>query len=674
MSIPSVPSEVRKPPYLTVLAAIGGLALAVAGCGSDPPPGEATVGAGGSDSGVAGAAGAGVAGAGVAGGASVGGAGFDASGHGLPGSTPGTWTYLVYLLADNELEPYLLQDLEDLMQVGSGEKLTILAQIDRAEGGSDASIGGLPDFTEAKRVRVEPGRLSELASLGELDLAASGTLSDFVRWGIEAAPADHYALVLRDHGGAFGRFGADASEPSDGMSLPELTLALDVALAATGMRGPLDLIGFDACLLGAWEVATALSGRAHFLLASEDVAPAHGWNHLPISLLKSGGDATALGAALIDGYTERATQQGTLARATLSLTDLSRTSALSDRIAELASTLGQSGVSEHAAAIGRSRAKVGAFGSIPRGGSASMVDLRRWSRALADAEPTLAPQVEALHAALDQAVVDRTQGDAYPGVGGLSIYFPIVDALYQDGYGELTGVDAWRNFVGQYHAAGLSLGEAPSFAPSNERAVVDVLASSVRVRGALLPGSFDDLASGTIDVGLLGDDGLARILGETPATLGPAGVLSGEWNQRIVRLSQGEAFDYASFVIEQASSGVQTLSVPLQYSAGGEPSTVVLMIAVDAAGRVLSQRRYASVNGAWAEHVAAPGSTLVTVLPTLTPNGGQVESVPQSVTFDGEAELQVEFVTLPPGSNLFVRLRATDYGGQWSAIDNTASL
>jgi hypothetical protein len=65
---------------------------------------------------------------------------------------------------------------------------------------------------------------------------------------------------------------------------------------------------------------------------------------------------------------------------------------------------------------------------------------------------------------------------------------------------------------------------------------------------------------------------------------------------------------------------------------------------------------------------------LVTVLPTLTPNGGQVESVPQSVTFDGEAELQVEFVTLPPGSNLFVRLRATDYGGQWSAIDNTASL
>jgi hypothetical protein len=665
MSIPTAPS-------LTVLAAIGGLALAVAGCGSDSPSDGATVGAGGSGAGAAAVAGAG-------GEASVGGAGFDAAGHGLPGSTPGTWTYLVYLLADNELEPYLLQDLEDLMQVGSGEKLTILAQIDRAEGGSDAGIGGLPDFTDAKRVRVEPGRLSEFASLGELDLAASGTLSDFVRWGIEAAPADHYALVLRDHGGAFGRFGADASELSDGMSLPELTLALDVALAATGMRGPLDLIGFDACLLGAWEVAAALSGRAHYLLASEDVAPAHGWNQLPISLLKSGGDAAALGAALIDGYAERAAERGTLARATLSLTDLSRISAVSDRIAELATslsgdTIGSNGASEHAVAIGRSRARVGAFGSIPRGPSASMVDLRRWSRALADAEPTLAPQVEALHDALNLAVIDRTQGDAYPGLGGLSIYFPIVDALYHDGYSDLRGVDAWRNFVGQYHAAGLSLGEAPSFAPSNERAVVDVLASSVRVRGALLPGSFDNLASGTIDVGLLGSDGLARILGETPASLGAAGVLSGEWDQRVLQLSQGDAIDYASFVIEQSSSGVQTLSVPLQYTAGGEPSTVVLMIAVDAAGRVLSQRRYASVNGAWAEHVAAPGSTLVTLLPTLTPNGGQAESVPQSVTFDGQAELDVEFVTVPPGSNLFVRLRATDYGGKWTAIDNTASL
>lgn len=560
------------------------------------------------------------------------------------------------------------------MQVGSGGNLTILAQIDRAEGGSDAAIGGLPDFTTTKRVRVEAGRLSELSDLGELNLSASGTLSDFMRWGIEAAPADHYAVVLRDHGGAFGRFGTDASEQSDGISLPELTRGIDIALAATGMRGPFDLIGFDACLLGAWEVGVALSGRAHYMLASEEVAPAHGWNQLPIGMLSSGGDARALGAALIKGYAERAAEHGTEARATLALTDLSRISAVSDRIAELTSTIAGDGVAAHAAAIGRSRASIGTFGSIPHGGSASMVDLRRWSQLLASAEPRLAPPVEALHAALGEAVVERTQGDAYPSAGGLSIYFPIVDALYQDGYGELGGVDAWRTFVGEYHAAALSLGAAPSFAESNPRAVIDALAGSLRVRGTLRPGSYDNLAAGSIDVGLLGDDGLARILGETPAALGAAGVLSGEWDQRVLRISQGDRFDYASFVREQSSGGVQTLSVPLEYSEGGEASTIVLMLAVDAEGRVLGQRRYGSSEGAWAEHVPAPGSTLVTLVPTLAPGSGEAENVPQSVVFDGQGELQIEFVTLPPGTNVFVRVRATDYGGQWSAIDNTSTL
>jgi hypothetical protein len=98
------------------------------------------------------------------------------------------------------------------------------------------------------------------------------------------------------------------------------------------------------------------------------------------------------------------------------------------------------------------------------------------------------------------------------------------------------------------------------------------------------------------------------------------------------------------------------------------------MIAIDAGGQVLGQRRYTSIDGAWAEHVAAPGSTFVTLVPTLTPDGADVQSAPQSVVFDAQADLAVELVALPPGSEVFVRLRATDYGGQWSAIDNTSAL
>src|SRR5690606_27746516 len=143
----------------------------------------------------------------------------------------------------------------------------------------------------------------------------------------------------------------DASHASDGMRLPELSRALDVAMASTAMRGPLDLVGFDACLLGAWEVAVALSGRAHYLLASEEVAPAHGWNHRPVAMLKAGGDALSLGAALIDAYSERAAQEGTLARATLSLTELSRLPAVSSALGELTGELTAGGAAAHAVAI-----------------------------------------------------------------------------------------------------------------------------------------------------------------------------------------------------------------------------------------------------------------------------------------------------------------------------------
>lgn len=661
------PRRARSTRSPVLVAWLGALALALAapGCSSETPPTGATVGVGGAASDAGSASGS----AGSLGGApsDV----FEPTGHGLPGATPGSWTYLVYLLADNDLEAPALQALDDLMQIGSAGQVTILAQVDRAEGGSDAAIGGLPNFTTTKRVRVERGQLTELADLGELNLGASGTLSDFVRWGIEAAPADHYALVLRDHGGGWGRFGADASAQHDGMSLPELTRSLDVAIAATGLRGPLDLIGFDACLLGTWEVAVALRGRARYLLASEEVAPAHGWSHAPVAMLQQGGQPIALGSALIGAYEARARAEGTLARATLALTDLNRVRALSDAVAELARALSVGGVGEHAVAIGQSRAAVGAFGNVPRGGGASMVDLRLWALAIAEREPALSAFTDELLDALDGAVVDQLAGAAYSDAGGLSIYFPIVNAFYQAGYGELDGIDTWRRFVRDFHAAASSLAAPPTFAPSNERAVVDVAGGALTVSGALMPGGYDNLASGMLDVGLLSSDGKASILGEVPASLAPGGVLRGVWDGAFVELSQGDVRGHASYVLEHSGGELQTLAIPLEYQSGEEVSTVVLMLAVDAAGDVRSQRRYVSVNGAWGEHVPAAGSTYAALVPTLTPGAPGVSHTAPSVRFDAQSELGVELVSVPPGSHVYVRLRATDYAGQTSALDNS---
>jgi hypothetical protein len=651
---------------LALLLALGAGAW---GCGSEDEAREpasvvagAGGGSGGSASGNAGAAG---------GGSGASGSAFDPDGHGLPGAEPGTWTYLVYMLADNNLEAYALQDLEALMEVGSTGKLTILAQVDRARGESEEPIGGLASFTGAKRVRVEPGRLLALQTLGDVNQGASGTLSDFLAWGIQAAPADHYALVLWDHGGAFGRFGVDSSSgDNDGLDLTELTRAVDLSIAATGLRGPLDLIGFDACLLGTWEVAVALEGRARYLLGSEEVEPGHGWDHRAVSLLTSGAEARALGSALLSGYAAQAREQGTFARTTLALTDLRRVPAVSERIGDLTRQL-STGIEDTARLIGQSRAAVGTFGSVPRGASANMIDLQSWADQLGRRAPELQPSIAALRSALADAVVEQTQGDAHEGLGGLSVYFPPVEGLYQAGYDELAGVNVWRDFLAGFYAAAEALDTPPAFNDLNARASVTPRTDGVTVTGTLAAGSYGNLASTRLDFGVFGLDGRALFLGEQAANVSADGIVHAVWNQEVLRLSQNGRSDYASYVVEHSSPEIDTLSIPLQYSAAGQLSTVVLMLAVDASRSVLSQTYYTSVDGAWAELVPAPDSTFVALVPTLLPGASELDIVARDTVFDATASIAVEPAQLSSGSDVFVRLRATDYAGQWDFVDNS---
>ena len=50
------------------------------------------------------------------------------------------------------------------------------------------------------------------------------------------------------------------------------------------------------------------------------------------------------------------------------------------------------------------------------------------------------------------------------------------------------------------------------------------------------------------------------------------------------------------------------------------------------------------------------------------------EDVAQEATFDGREPLELEYVPLGKGTNVFVRLRATDYGGHFDSIDSSGTL
>jgi hypothetical protein len=150
--------------------------------------------------------------------------------------------------------------------------------------------------------------------------------------------------------------------------------------------------------------------------------------------------------------------------------------------------------------------------------------------------------------------------------------------------------------------------------------------------------------------------------------------VTGEWDERALQLSQGGLTDYAAYVVEHTSGGVSTLAIPLEYTDDREVSTVVLLIAVDASGNVSSQGYYQALDGAWAERAPAPGSTLAALVPTLEPDATEVEEMAQRATFDGQTPFELGYVPLGSGTEVVVRLRATDYAGNSDTIDGSGTL
>ena len=126
----------------------------------------------------------------------------------------------------------------------------------------------------AERYRVESGRITLLdGSLPQLDTTIPSTLSDFIRWGVETAPADRYILLLWDHGGGpvYG-YGYDEFQPYTA------TLTIDEIQQALKDGGVyFDLIGMDCCLMSSLEVCCALYDYCDYTLLSEDFEPGCGW-------------------------------------------------------------------------------------------------------------------------------------------------------------------------------------------------------------------------------------------------------------------------------------------------------------------------------------------------------------------------------------------------------------
>lgn len=223
----------------------------------------------------------------------------------------GTWTVMVYMAADNDLEEYAIQNVNDMERVGSSSQVSVVAQIDRSSG-YDTSNG---DWSTTRRYYITHDsdtrivNSTMISDLGKQDMADPRTLSDFIAWATTAYPADHYLLVLWDHGRGWRTRALTQTHRVvrsmfiDDSSGHEMSLN---SMAGALRAGPkLDIVLFDACLMGMVEVADALKDSSDIMVASEDNVPAGGQDYTGlISTLTGNPDIApaALATTVVNQY------------------------------------------------------------------------------------------------------------------------------------------------------------------------------------------------------------------------------------------------------------------------------------------------------------------------------------------------------------------------------------
>jgi hypothetical protein len=221
------------------------------------------------------------------------------------------WTIMVYMAGDNNLDANGVDDLNEMKKTGSTPGMNVIAQFDRAGT-------GLP----TKRYLLQKGtslNADTKESLGETNTGKPEFLLDFIKWGVSNYEADHYMLILWNHGQGWDDTDIFAGERAMGSRLSRTSrlrhsffkssvqhaaklsardsktarailiddnakdfldsLEMKKVLldAKVILKQKIDILGMDACLMSMAEVGYQMRNSVQFTVGSEETEPLDGW-------------------------------------------------------------------------------------------------------------------------------------------------------------------------------------------------------------------------------------------------------------------------------------------------------------------------------------------------------------------------------------------------------------
>lgn len=226
------------------------------------------------------------------------------------------FTFIIFMAADNDLHPFAWRNLKQLEAIGSNERINVIVQV---------NVPGYHNPT--RRYVVKPGKrllVDVDPSLHNVKLNSGSphTLIDCVRWAHTHYPAEEVILVAWNHGTGPCDPGTSRSiSATELFSLNPISNMLDLDRSVgyleyvnrkvlqkevlqrgicfdetfrsymtnqdldfalneicTKILGKkIGILGFDACLMSAVEIANIAKKYVKYMVASEEVELAYGW-------------------------------------------------------------------------------------------------------------------------------------------------------------------------------------------------------------------------------------------------------------------------------------------------------------------------------------------------------------------------------------------------------------
>jgi len=363
---------------------------------------------------------------------------------------------MLYFAGDSGLDYFMERAIEHLEELPAAERVSVLVLFD----GKDSNYSW--------RYEIQPnGNYTvgvNMWFLGEVNTGDGNTLAEFVTWAHDNYPAQRYYLSVANHGRGSTGIAWDDTSGEDFISPLEMHQALDTV--TNGGQWRIDVLHYDACLMGMLEQAYEAKDYADYWIASQNLGIAVFAYERYAQAAEEGLEPRDLAVRVAQEY---AGHESILARPrTIAAHDLRRVDEVVAAVDELAAAL-EADIDSTYDDIHEARRVAQKFDSQ------DYYDITEWdvyldlydlsTHLVAElSDPAVTAAAQAVQNAVEEMVVFEYHASAWPYEGtdsldnarGLSIYFPPDRGAYEYGdyvYDELfsfTLGSRWDEFLRLY--------------------------------------------------------------------------------------------------------------------------------------------------------------------------------------------------------------------------------